>query len=94
MTTRNMYRKMQLVIVSMAIGMLCLLVLLIGVAIHGFEQAKDPANLTPRLELKMQDWRPDISHCFVDERIDLWDCIRHEDEVANELRRNMYREDI
>lgn len=94
METRK-YRQMQLAIVALAIGLLASLVLLIGIAIIGFEKAK-AQPLQPRIELNAApaDWRPDISHCFADERIDLWDCIRHEDEVANELRRNMYREDI
>ena len=72
-----------------ALGLSVLAIIILGLMIVFYQEAKAQAlsrampHTPASYELEpapVQDWRPDISHCFApDETRELWDCIRHED---------------
>lgn len=69
-----------------------LTIALLGQVLEAVEKAQ--AKRIPEASVQ-EDWRPDIRHCFDDdEKRELWDCIRFEGEVPEELRKKMRREDL
>lgn len=87
MKRRNRRRQIELGVVGLAMSALAFIML--GLMVVFWQVATGNSLSSPRphtpasYELEpapVQDWRPDISHCFEpDETRELWDCIRHEE---------------
>lgn len=94
-------RRYQIVIFALTLACVALLYLVLAIGFYQRASGQVPnvsgviiERPTPPLNAKRSDHRPDIRHCFKDERIVLWDCIRHEDEIGNAIREQMLREDM
>lgn len=71
---RKRKRQTQLFITTVVTAALFLFVFYIMVSVWMIQTAKGE-TLQPH---NVEDWRPDIKHCFdPEESRELWDCIRH-----------------
>lgn len=94
--SRRQQRQIELGIVALGLSLMAIIILGLMVVFyqeakaHGYRQALSRAHTPASYELEpapVQDWRPDISHCFAPEAKEkydeLWDCIRHDEKVTS-----------